>query len=600
MASAGLESGIVVPHGDYRDPPPDVIRMVGALFADDAVGLSPSLEAVCAFCTHVTAWCDLHEMRVGIRKCGIMEFPEPGRDEGTPGLSEDHPLRPQMLLQEQLVPIVTEYKYLGIILTPNLCRRKIVDHRGRIASITIAKLAAFLRTPTLPVPMRLSVLRAVVLPRLLYGSEIYGMTRRFTDKTQVVFNRAMRALLGLRTLHPKYCPSAPMWCELGLAPICALAAGRKMRAYRKCFSLKTQVQKLVSSPLKTRSWTWASGADRWFQRHCIPLIERAEHQFPTELRPWRGKTDWTPTSLNPKLMQLLVESTIKYRENVAIRVHGHLRDGSERFTAAKTAAYFRRMFWYHRLSKARVFCHPAETAGVAAVMVYRIGAVMLGPDYVEADRINKIYKNWCPFCQREGPETFYHLFFECRAFRKARRESGLLGTIEKVDELLTEHHEKTAPEDLERFDRLGMSRLSDSELRLSWLLGGRFDKKWVLQNFVPPPPLEDMVIGLPHNFSTEADAQSLPSSLDTVSTSHLGAISSIASGGTPNTVESDNGSLPGEGVPHLFHVGRYLARVRQSRGRTLSRLIRHHQSHPDLVMANPPAHYTATGQGPNG
>lgn len=56
-------------------------RMAGALFADDAVGISQHIEAAALFCDPVTAWCSTNEMQVGLSKCGIIEFlPNPEAD----------------------------------------------------------------------------------------------------------------------------------------------------------------------------------------------------------------------------------------------------------------------------------------------------------------------------------------------------------------------------------------------------------------------------------------------------------------------------------------------------------------------------------------
>jgi hypothetical protein len=43
--------------------------------------------------------------------------------------------------------------------------------------------------------MRRKVVTTVLLPRLLYGAEIYGMNRKLTDKMQSILNQALRGLL---------------------------------------------------------------------------------------------------------------------------------------------------------------------------------------------------------------------------------------------------------------------------------------------------------------------------------------------------------------------------------------------------------------------
>ena len=82
----GLEAttGVKVPQrcGAKRDENMED-SVAGALFADDVVGLTPDLTSAQTFCEHITAWTQVHEMKVGIKKCGIMEILPPGT--GGPG-----------------------------------------------------------------------------------------------------------------------------------------------------------------------------------------------------------------------------------------------------------------------------------------------------------------------------------------------------------------------------------------------------------------------------------------------------------------------------------------------------------------------------------
>ena len=107
----------MVPCGRSKDWGNSNVTVAGILFADDAVGLCPSVEAVEIFCRRVTDWTSLHEMKVGIRKCGILEIP-PAPGETT--LGEHHELRPHLAIGGEVVPLVSEYKYLGVMLESSL------------------------------------------------------------------------------------------------------------------------------------------------------------------------------------------------------------------------------------------------------------------------------------------------------------------------------------------------------------------------------------------------------------------------------------------------------------------------------------------------
>jgi Reverse transcriptase (RNA-dependent DNA polymerase) len=147
-----------------RPPGPLV---VGALFADDAVGLVADLEGAKRFCDAITLWTSLNEMEVGISKCGTLEI-LPKLDQ-EPILTEEHILRQDIKISDQLVPIVTEYKYLGLLLNRVLDVPNLLEPRYKKGPAMVYSLLPMLGCSALPMSMRMGIVKSVVLPRLLYG-----------------------------------------------------------------------------------------------------------------------------------------------------------------------------------------------------------------------------------------------------------------------------------------------------------------------------------------------------------------------------------------------------------------------------------------------
>jgi hypothetical protein len=48
------------------------VRVPGLQFADDTVGLAPSLENLHAMFAHFSQWADVHYMEFGVNKYGVM------------------------------------------------------------------------------------------------------------------------------------------------------------------------------------------------------------------------------------------------------------------------------------------------------------------------------------------------------------------------------------------------------------------------------------------------------------------------------------------------------------------------------------------------
>jgi len=132
------------------------------------------------------------------------------------------------------VPIVEEYLYLGIRISPALEIRNMGEHRLEGGRKTVHLMIPFLRCPVLPMSMRLTVVRSVLLPRLLFGAEIYGMNRALTNRMKGLLNKALITILG------------------GNA---RMAAARRVCAFAKYGQLQTWVRELVNHPLQSRRWT---------------------------------------------------------------------------------------------------------------------------------------------------------------------------------------------------------------------------------------------------------------------------------------------------------------------------------------------------------
>jgi hypothetical protein len=173
---------------------------------------------------------------------------------------QDAALQATMQLCAQAVLLVDWYTYLGIEITKSLSYQDLLGPRVESGHKTIHLLQAFFACPIIPMSLRWIIIQVVVMPRLLYRAEIYGMCRALMDAMQRHLNHALRCILGIP--HWKSMSSFLLWKEMWMKPICAIAAGRRTRAYVKCFELKTWVNKLVKNPLRVQQWTWVSGTTR--------------------------------------------------------------------------------------------------------------------------------------------------------------------------------------------------------------------------------------------------------------------------------------------------------------------------------------------------
>jgi len=565
------ETAVTVPAGKKEDWESSDLTVSGGLFADDVAALAEDINGCIQICDRISEWTTGNEMTVGIKKCGILEFlPNPSEE---PILTETHELCDSLRINGQRVPIVQEYRYLGLLLDGHLNRETVIEDRLKKARKAAYTMAPYLRSSVVPMSMRLQVIKAVVIPQCLYGAEVFGMVRALTNKVQSLVNTLLRWLIGIVKGGNNWVPHQALWSECKIDPICAVAAGRRLRAYVKCRKLKSTIGRVFKKPMGGLRWTWMSGVQKWVARHLKQWWK--EEAFQGRKNPGYFEfPEWESfIKMNPKQAGRAVQYCIALREK-------HIRLNNRRH-AEKTKWYHTNQFWRTPLTSVRVSSHVKDVQGMALLLRARIGADRLVPDLVRQTILGENYLVQCPFCDGQVKETLYHLVFECSAWSTCRTlELG--ETFKDVVSIL-----ETPPRiaDLQR----------RKEGRLSWVLGGTYGQR-SLPNWSPHAPDEALV-----SSAEQAPEPEVTSELRSVEGSESSYLTEEESDSTET--EGDQGGASGGtqcryvagavNPPHSIRVGRFLRVVANKRWRRLRDLI---DSSESLEVM--PA--TATGQRPHG
>ncbi|KAK4527684.1 hypothetical protein GAYE_SCF43G5610 [Galdieria yellowstonensis] len=236
-------------------------RLPGLMFADDVVLLSPSRHCLEASMHKVSEYLTQLEMEVGASKCGVTVFHG----------CVDKVRRRQWQLQGKDIPVVEEYRYLGIDLNCNLdegftVRRQIQRYRQKLHMAT-----PFLRNGRIPMDLRLRVVKSCLLPSLLWGSEWWGMHQLHAKRLSLVLNQTLRMVVGV---------SIPaLYTELGIPSVESLIAGRRARLWAKGPSMRTWISQLCQWIPTFRKGTWVKNTKAWLLRRlgssAVREIERS-------------------------------------------------------------------------------------------------------------------------------------------------------------------------------------------------------------------------------------------------------------------------------------------------------------------------------------
>jgi len=375
----------------------------GLLFADDLVGLASSLKDMKEHAQHVDEWCRTWDMKVGIKKCGIMcmgdkkiqtvvdEGQEQLREEGAPCLGGDP------------VPVVEEYVYLGVTITRYLNQGIMAEKRLDKARRASFLLKPLLRDKHIPVGVRAMILQAVVSSSLLYGSELWGMNAERCEKGQGVLNDAMRLMLGSKAKATNI-PVMAMWRELGVPPVRAEAAARRARAWFKFPSLKTWIGVLCANEMPKKSnelkvQTWMMMTSKWLKQNKVQEADGGDGEE-------------------------------KLEESIFKKVLEAEWAKAERYQGAKASAeYLRNGFAYTSLSS-MVAIPPLGRreqvklgSGLRLLSLCRIGGLWTAPSLARAYKELEDFKDLCPCCAAYvmgRGEDITHIVVECERWKKER------------------------------------------------------------------------------------------------------------------------------------------------------------------------------------
>lgn len=334
-------------------------------------------------------------MQVGIHKCGIMSV---GGANGNQVL-EAEPER--WCIGGQRIPIVEEYRYLGIIFNAGLQVDEMMRERFVSGRKLVAKLVPFLRTQSIPLKMRTAVVKTVVMPTLLFGSEIYGMNKAITSKMQVFLNQSLKALAGVSLKAPV--ANVALWREFDIPPVCASAAARRARAWSKCGASHTWMSELVTGHMKTKYWTWITGTKRWLSRYLVAYVNRM-------LRPQKGQDrihDWL--ELPTKIMTNLVSCGVWEREEWCFR-------------CPTAMEYVQAKYEAHRVFRIGGMHHPALNSGLNAIVKCRMGGFWTARRLATCHLIAARYMNQCPCCRGPVAEDMYHILWTCPRWDQIRAQ----------------------------------------------------------------------------------------------------------------------------------------------------------------------------------
>ena len=185
-----LGGGIVLDHLN--------VRLL--MYADDIVILADDINIMQNMITKLEEYCYIWNLKVNLEKSEIMIFRKGGR------IARNENWR----LNGENIKIVSDYKYLGVILTPKMNFCKHIDNRNNLAKSSInTAWSNFLNRSTISLSSKWNIFRAVSRAIQTYGAQVWGFSCfDQVDSLQLYF---LKRILKL----PKFTPTYILLLETG-------------------------------------------------------------------------------------------------------------------------------------------------------------------------------------------------------------------------------------------------------------------------------------------------------------------------------------------------------------------------------------------------
>ena len=363
---------------DDRIDIPDVNEKIGELvYADDLVIFAKDRQALSRRAKQLTEWANKNMMTFGVKKCGVMVH----------NLPEAQWQNLKVRLGREAVPVVEEYTYLGVVISWKLCLDRVAGARAKASMGALARLRPILRTKSVPVFIRLRILKSMLAPVIYYAGELIGFRESRAKSLQLVMNRGCRLVMGLRE-DSKGCAPAVLYRQCDVAPVFVSLSALRLRAYLKFPSLRTWAKILSVQKTKIRD-TWHAKSSAYMKREAIDIADKPEAEQVAALRALLWKRTEEKAS---------VKKRVSWRAYMGRSMH-------------KTSSFVKRLSYNHSVNR-----------GTPTLAAMRMNAFWTAKKAAYSRLIPPRWKKQCPCCLKKVPETMEHLLLKCKRWSAERKK----------------------------------------------------------------------------------------------------------------------------------------------------------------------------------
>jgi hypothetical protein len=357
----GME-GVWVPGMNYGVP--------GLLFADDVVIFGENEEDLKEKIDKMIKWSETNNMKINSSKCGILRWKNNV-------LGDEDKLCVSTVFGN--IEEVDSYVYLGISIKNGSSEEEIVKNSARKGNIALGMLSPKLLNSNISIFLKTMLVRNVLIPVMLYGKELWGMSSVRVGKLRRIVRKAYVYMFRNSNVS-----TDRMNMELGIWDVTASAAYGRVRARKKWCNSRLVIADLIEGKFVCRRTTWSTRTNRWIKRY---LSENVCERSKSEIK---------------KEVEDLFNQRIRKKHSIAMKM-------AEDFGLQKST--IRRFAKSISITESRVFTK------------VRCNLINYSHLLVARGLVNSNLRDKCILCEKEVREDLSHILLDCRALDQAREKS---------------------------------------------------------------------------------------------------------------------------------------------------------------------------------
>lgn len=345
----------------------------GLMFADDTVLLAETRQELVEKLGVIKAWTDENSMEVNPSKCGLMEITT---DQSAPHLEP-------IPFSGESIPVVSEYTYLGVELNRKLDLSQSAMYRVRRGQETLATIRPTLASNRVPLAYKRMLVHNVLIPRITFGSEVFGMSRKRIQPLKTILDNALKCIYK----NSNFCRLRG-YEELGLTDLYVSSSMARARGLSKYRESRGVIKELIASStsFKSRKPTWTKLSVKWL------------------------KTMKLDATAEPGAMQ----AAVKQERQTKLA----------RSDTSKASAFAKK----HGIRNARLlleaeFKQLLSSCGISAMIRIRTSSFRFTDSLVRTGVLSADWHHRCICCTESVVEDAWHLLIECPVFSQHRESS---------------------------------------------------------------------------------------------------------------------------------------------------------------------------------